>query len=58
MYESELRGVYGSESVERDASGRRKQVLQTVTDAQPGDSLTLTIDTKEQRDAQKALSGR
>ena len=55
MYETELRGVYGSESVERDASGRRTQVLQTVSDAQPGDSLTLTIDTKEQRNAQKAL---
>ena len=55
VYETELRGVYGSESVERDASGRRTQVLQTVSDAQPGDSLTLTIDTKEQRNAQKAL---
>ena len=55
VYETELRGVYGSESVERDASGRQTQVLQTVTDPQPGDSLTLTIDTKDQRDAQKAL---
>ena len=55
VYETELRGVYGSESVERDASGRRTQVLQTVSDAQPGNSLTLTIDTKEQRNAQKAL---
>ena len=55
VYETELRGVYGSESVERDASGRQTQVLQTVSDAQPGDSLTLTIDTKEQRNAQKAL---
>ncbi len=55
VYETQLRGVYGSESVERDASGRRTQVLQTVSDAQPGDSLTLTIDTKEQQNAQKAL---
>jgi penicillin-binding protein 2 len=55
MYESDLRGVYGSESVERDASGRRIQVLQTIREAQPGDSLTLTIDTKAQQDAQKAL---
>ena len=54
-YETPLRGVYGSESVERDASGRRTQVLQTVADARPGDSLTLTIDTKAQRNAQKAL---
>ena len=55
VYEPELRGVYGSQNVERDASGRQTQVLQTVSDPQPGDSLTLTIDTKDQRDAQKAL---
>ena len=54
-YESELRGVYGSETVERDASGRRLKVLQTVSAAQAGDSLKLTIDTKEQLFAQKAL---
>jgi penicillin-binding protein 2 len=55
QYESELRGVYGAERVERDATGRRTKVLQTVRDAQPGDSLTLTIDTQMQRDAQRAL---
>jgi penicillin-binding protein 2 len=54
-YETDLRGIYGSESVERNASGRRIQVLQTIREAQPGNSLTLTIDTKAQRDAQKAL---
>jgi penicillin-binding protein 2 len=54
-YEAQLRGVYGSESVARDASGRRTQVLQTISAARPGDSLTLTIDTKEQQNAQKAL---
>lgn len=54
-YEAELRGTYGSESVERDSSGRRTQVLQTVSQPQPGDSLTLTIDTKDQQNAQKAL---
>jgi len=54
-YETQLRGVYGSENVERDASGRRTQVLQTISDARPGDSLTLTIDTKEQQYAQKAM---
>jgi penicillin-binding protein 2 len=54
-YEAELRGIYGSESVERDASGRKTQVLQTVTEAQSGASLRLTIDTKQQEDAQKAL---
>ena len=55
VYEPQLRGTYGSESVERDASGRRTQVLQTIAEPRPGDSLTLTIDTKEQQYAQKAL---
>lgn len=55
QYEAELRGTYGSQSVERDASGRRTQVLQTITQARPGDSLTLTIDTDMQRYAEKAL---
>jgi penicillin-binding protein 2 len=55
-YESELRGVYGSEQVERDAQGRKIQVLSTVSPAQAGDSLVLTIDTKEQQLAQKALT--
>ena len=55
MYEDALRGVYGAESVERDASGRKIQVLQTVEEAQAGNSLTLTIDTREQKLAEKAL---
>ena len=46
QYETELRGTYGAESVERDATGRRTKVLQTVRDAVPGASLTLTIDTQ------------
>ena len=54
-YEEELRGTYGAQSVERDATGRRTQVLQTVTQAAPGASLTLTIDTQAQQDAEKAL---
>jgi penicillin-binding protein 2 len=54
-YETELRGTYGSQNVERDAAGRRTQVLQTVSSAVPGDSLNLTIDTKEQKYAQTAL---
>ena len=56
VYESQLRGTYGTESVERDAQGRQTDVLQTVTPAKPGDSLTLTIDTRMQRNAQKALT--
>ncbi len=55
QYEPQLRGIYGSQSVEQDASGRKTQVLQTIRQAQPGDSLTLTIDTKEQRYAQTAM---
>ncbi|HET7026804.1 MAG TPA: penicillin-binding protein 2 [Candidatus Limnocylindrales bacterium] len=55
VYETQLRGTYGSEEVERDASGRKIQVLSTVAEPQPGDSLELTIDTHEQELAQKAL---
>ncbi len=55
-YESELRGTYGQQSVERDALGRRTQVLSTTTQSAPGDSLTLTIDSKVQQEAQKALT--
>ncbi len=54
-YESDLRGTYGSVLVERDATGRRLQVLQTIKEATAGNSLTLTIDTHEQELAQKAL---
>ncbi|HEU4673030.1 MAG TPA: penicillin-binding protein 2 [Candidatus Limnocylindrales bacterium] len=54
-YETQLRGVYGTEEVERDASGRKLQVLSTVADPKPGDSLELTIDTQQQKLAQKAL---
>lgn len=54
-YESQLRGQYGAETVERDASGRKIQVLQTIKPAVAGDSLQLTIDTKEQLLAQRAL---
>lgn len=55
VYERELRGIYGAESVERNAAGQKIQVLQTVREAQAGDSLRLTIDTREQRFAEKAL---
>ena len=33
QYEKDLRGTYGAESVERDATGRKTQVLRTVRDA-------------------------
>ena len=54
-YESDLRGLYGSETVESDATGQKLGVLETVRDAQDGNSLRLTIDVKEQQYAQKAL---
>lgn len=54
-YEDVLRGRYGSESVQLDAAGRKLQVLETVRQAQAGDSLQLTIDVKEQQYAQQAL---
>ena len=55
FYETELRGTYGSKTVEKDAAGRKIQDLQTVAQAESGDSLNLSIDTKEQALAQKAL---
>jgi penicillin-binding protein 2 len=55
VYESDLRGLYGAETVERDATGRKLQVLQTVREAEAGNSLRLTIDVTEQRHAEKAL---
>lgn len=55
QYETELRGTYGVQTVARDKTGRRTQVLQTVRDAVPGASITLTVDTKTQKNAQKAL---
>ncbi len=54
-FESTLRGTYGMELVERDATGQDVQVLQTLKQAVPGASLKLTIDTTVQEDAQKAL---
>jgi penicillin-binding protein 2 len=55
-YESILRGTYGQNLVERDATGKDLQVLKTTQDAVPGASLTLTIDTTVQKQAQQALA--
>ncbi len=54
-FESALRGTYGSELVERDATGRDVQVLRTQQQAVPGASLTLTIDETVQKQAEEAL---
>lgn len=55
VYESQLRGQYGLETVERDASGRKLQVLTTNRQPVPGDSLVLSIDTRVQQLAEQAL---
>jgi penicillin-binding protein 2 len=54
-YEDWLRGTYGEEEVEKDARGRKLQVLQTVKPAQAGSSLELTIDLDTQRNAETAM---
>jgi len=54
-YESYLRGTYGIENVQRDASGKEVAVLSTVKQPQAGASLQLTIDTREQKLAQQAI---
>jgi penicillin-binding protein 2 len=53
-FESELRGTYGQQLIERDPTGKDLQVLKT-TDAVQGASLTLTIDTTMQKEALRAL---
>jgi penicillin-binding protein 2 len=55
VYESQLRGQYGLETVERDAGGQKLQVLETNREPVPGSSLRLTIDVRTQRLAEKAL---
>ena len=55
-YEAILRGTYGSQQVERDASGRPIKVISTTTQARPGRNLMLTIDARLQRLATDALT--
>lgn len=54
-FEKVLRGTYGQQLVERDATGKQVQVLQTLQQAVPGASLNLTIDTAIQKEATDAL---
>lgn len=56
VYEAALRGAYGSARVARDATGRTLGVLQTLREAEAGDSIRLTIDLQEQQLAEKALT--
>ena len=55
QYEQQLRGTYGVQEVERDATGRPVQVLGTLKQPQAGDTLQLSIDLTMQEQAQKAL---
>jgi penicillin-binding protein 2 len=55
VYEEDLRGKYGLELVERDATGRQVQVISTQSQPVAGSSLRLTIDTRTQELADKAL---
>ena len=55
-FEEELRGRYGSQLVERDASGRQLKVIRTIAEPVPGANLMLTIDADIQRRATQALT--
>ncbi|WP_339490147.1 penicillin-binding protein 2 [Pseudomonas sp. EL_65y_Pfl2_R95] len=57
FYESDLHGKVGYEEVETNARGRVLRVLNR-TDPQPGKDIVLTLDTKLQEAAEKALAGR
>lgn len=55
-FEEALRGAYGAQLVERDASGRQVKVIRTVREPVPGTNLVLTVDADIQRIATKALT--
>jgi penicillin-binding protein 2 len=54
-FEEALRGTYGAELWERDASGRAVKSLETLQEAVPGKNLMLTLDARMQRVATDAL---
>ena len=54
-YDSYLRGVPGSARLHIDALGRPRSSLATTTIAKPGNNVRLTIDSKLQAAAEKAL---
>jgi penicillin-binding protein 2 len=54
-FESELRGSFGIEQVERDGSGRILRTVQVMEPPQAGHSIELTIDVETQREAEAAL---
>ena len=54
VYDSQIRGVDGGQQVEVDVAGRPVQVI-GEKDPIPGDNLVLTIDSRIQQAAEKAL---
>jgi len=54
-YEDVLRGTYGLEVVDLDRQGHEVRAPDVLREPIPGSSLELTIDSKAQQDAEKAL---
>ena len=54
-WEDVLRGTYGLQEVDLDAQGHEVKAPTILREPEAGHSLELTIDTKVQKDAQKAL---
>ncbi|MDP8904187.1 MAG: penicillin-binding protein 2 [Chloroflexota bacterium] len=54
-FEQQLRGAYGIEQLERDASGRVVRQVQVIEPPRDGNSLELTIDVGIQQEAETAL---
>ncbi len=54
-FEEVLRGTYGLEQVERDASGRDVRTIQVVEAPVAGNSIERSLDTEIQRSAEEAL---
>jgi len=54
-YEDVLRGTYGLELVDLDRQGHELRAPEVLQEPIPGSSLELTIETKAQQDAEKAL---
>ena len=54
-YEDVLRGAFGLEEVELDSQGRELHAPRILKEPKAGDSLELTIDTRTQENAEKAM---
>jgi penicillin-binding protein 2 len=54
-FEQQLRGTYGLEQLERDASGQVVRSVGVIDPPKDGDSLELTLDVTTQQEAQMAV---